>query len=79
MAIIGFQKFVPRIDVADARSWFWKHGIELPAVIVSLGEILLNKEILNEALRGLHDYFGFNGRIFLSSVMPDELIDKLSA
>jgi len=78
MAMIGFQKFVPRIDITDPRSWFWKHGIELPAIFVSLGEILLNKEILNEASRGLHDYLGFNGRIFLSLVMPDELIDKLT-
>lgn len=33
---------------------------------------------MNEALRGLHDYLGYNGRIFLSLVMPNELIDKLS-
>lgn len=38
----------------------------------------LTKKVLNEALKGLHDYLGFNGRIFLSLVMPDELIDKLS-
>lgn len=27
--------------------------------------------------KGLHDYFGFNGKILLSTVMPDELIDRL--
>ncbi|MBO3753802.1 MAG: hypothetical protein FGF53_02820 [Candidatus Brockarchaeota archaeon] len=28
-------------------------------------------------MKGLHDYLEFNGRIFLSLVMPDELLDKL--
>ncbi|MEM3523754.1 MAG: hypothetical protein QXU11_07300 [Thermoproteota archaeon] len=78
MIMVGFQKFIPRIDMTDPRSWFWKHGIEFPAIFVSLGEILLHKEVLNGALRGLHDYLGFNRRIFLSLVMADELIDKLS-
>lgn len=64
--------------MTDPISWFWKHGIEFPAIFVSLGEILLNKKVLNEALRELYDYLGFNGRIFLSLVMPDELNDKLS-
>jgi hypothetical protein len=78
MVKIGFQGFVPEIDVADSRSWFWKYGVELPEIFVPLWQILLNDEILKKALsRGLHDYLGFNGRIYLSTVMPDELIDKL--
>ena len=37
-----------------------------------------NEETLRKvSSKGLHDYLGFNGRIFLSTVMPDELIDKL--
>ncbi|MBO3842509.1 MAG: hypothetical protein FGF48_08885, partial [Candidatus Brockarchaeota archaeon] len=28
-------------------------------------------------MKGLRDYLEFNGRIFLSLVMPDELLDKL--
>ena len=78
MVKIGFQGFVPEIDVADSRSWFWKYGVELPEIFVPLWQILLNDEILKKALsRGLHDYLVFNGRIYLSTVMPDELIDRL--
>ncbi|MBO3832533.1 MAG: hypothetical protein FGF51_04005, partial [Candidatus Brockarchaeota archaeon] len=39
---------------------------------------LTNEEILRKvSSKGLHDFLGFDGRIFLSMVMPDELIDKL--
>ncbi|MEM2842063.1 MAG: hypothetical protein QW201_02030 [Thermoproteota archaeon] len=75
---INFQKFVPEIDVADDRSWFWKYDIELPNIFLPLWHLLANKEILNKASsKGLHDYLGFDNRIFLSLVMPDELLDKL--
>jgi len=78
MAKVGFQGFVPEIDVNDERSWLWRHGVELPEVFVSLWQLLANEEVLRKASsKGLHDYLGFNGRIFLSMVMPDELIDKL--
>jgi len=78
MAKVGFQGFVPEIDVNDERSWFWRHGVELPEVFVSLWQLLNNEETLRKASsKGLHDFLTFNGRIFLSTVMPDELIDKL--
>ncbi len=78
MTKIGFQKFVPKIDIGDERSWFWKYGVELPEIFVPLWQILVNKETLDKfSSKGLHDYLEFNGRIFLSLVMPDELIDKL--
>lgn len=78
MPKIGFQSFVPEIDIADSRSWFWKYGIELPEIFVPLWQLLVNKEILNKASsKGLHYYLEFDGRVFLSLVMPDELIDKL--
>ncbi|MBO3832060.1 MAG: hypothetical protein FGF51_01540 [Candidatus Brockarchaeota archaeon] len=78
MVKVGFQRFVPEIDIADDRSWFWKHGIELPEVFVPLWQLLTNEGVLNRASsKGLHDYLGFSGRIFLSLVMPDELLDRL--
>jgi hypothetical protein len=78
MKRVGFQKFVPEIDATDNRSWFWKKGIEFPEIFIPLYQLLGNKEILAKASsKGLHDYLGFDGRIFLSTVMPDELIDKL--
>lgn len=77
-AKIGFQRFVPEIDIADERSWFWKHGIELPDIFVPLWQVLADKEILKKASsKGLHDFLGFDGRVFLPTVMPDEFIDKL--
>jgi len=78
LAKVGFQGFIPEIDPTDDRSWFWKHGIELPEVFVPLWQVLVNEEILRKASsKGLHDFLGFNGRVFLSLVMPDELLDKL--
>lgn len=75
---INFQRFVPEIDVTDCRSWFWKYGINLPEIFVPLWQILTNEETLKKASsKGLHDFLGFNGRIFLSTIMPDELLDKL--
>ncbi|MBO3753873.1 MAG: hypothetical protein FGF53_03215 [Candidatus Brockarchaeota archaeon] len=77
---INFYEFVPEIDVVDSRSWFWKYGIELPEIFVPLWQLLVNEEILKGvSSKGLHDFLEFKGRIFLSTVMPDELIDKLEA
>jgi len=37
------------------------------------------RRLLSETLsKGLHDFLNFNGKILLSTVMPDELIDKLT-
>ncbi|MEM4228993.1 MAG: hypothetical protein QXZ66_04480 [Thermoproteota archaeon] len=78
MVKVNFQRFVPEIDIADTRSWFWKEGIESPEIFIPLWQLLVNKELLNKASsKGLHDFLGFNGRIFLSTVMPDELLDRL--
>ncbi|MBO3808077.1 MAG: hypothetical protein FGF50_00530 [Candidatus Brockarchaeota archaeon] len=45
---------------------------------MSLWQLLANESILSQASsKGLHDYLGFNGKILLSTVMPDELIDSL--
>ena len=78
VAKIGFQRFVPEIDVGDENSWFWRYGVELPEVFVPLWQLLTNEENLRKASsKGLHDFLTFNGRIFLSTVMPDEIIDRL--
>jgi len=43
-----------------------------------LGEILTTKGLLDEISKvGLHDYLGYDGKIALSTIMPDEIIDKL--
>jgi len=70
-------RFTPIISVIDRRSWFWD-DFPLPALFVRLGEILTNKGLLNEVSKvGLHDYLGYDGKIALSTIMPDEIIDKL--
>ncbi|MEM3659877.1 MAG: hypothetical protein QXU11_05620 [Thermoproteota archaeon] len=78
MTKIGFKRFIPQIDIGDKKSWFWMHGVELPEIFVPLWQLLVNEILLAEvSSKGLHDFLGFNGRIFLSMVMPDELIDRL--
>jgi len=75
---VGFPKLVPEVDLTDERSWFWKYGAKFDAIFAPLWQLLVNKDKSSKASRsGLHDYLGFNGRILLSTVMPDELIDKL--
>jgi len=79
MARVNFPGFVPEIDITDQRSWFWKEGVQLHMIFVPLWQLLLNGDILSKASNmGLHDYLGYNGKILLSTVMPDELIDKLA-
>ena len=76
---VNFPLYVPQIDVADKGSWFWREGIEMPMIFVPLWQLVLNNRLLSQASsKGLHDFLGFNGKILLSTVMPDELIDKLT-
>lgn len=76
---IGLPGFIPIIEIADERSWFWKK-IELRTTIVNLGQILSKQALLGEvSRRGLHDYLGFDGHIILSGIMPDELLDKFDS
>ncbi len=78
MTKIRFLSFVPEIDATDERSWVWMDGFQVSAVFVPLWQLLANEDILAQASsKGLHDYLGFDGKILLSTVMPDELIDRL--
>lgn len=78
MIKVKFPKFIPEIDITDQRSWVWKDGFQVSAVFVPLWQLLANESMLSQASsKGLHDYLGFNGKILLSTVMPDELIDSL--
>lgn len=73
-----FSKFIPEIDVTDQRSWVWRDGFQVSEVFMPLWQLLTNGNILVQASsKGLHDYLGFDGKILLSTVMPDELIDRL--
>jgi len=79
MPKINFPSFVPQIDIGNRGTWFWEEGIDAPAIFVPLWQLILNGDLLSETLsKGLHDFLNFNGKILLSTVMPDELIDKLT-
>jgi len=78
MAKLVFPKFVPEIDILDERSWFWREGVQFPMIFVLLWQLLVNESALSKvSSKGLHDYLGFDGKILLSTVMQDELIEKL--
>ncbi|MGC8831424.1 MAG: hypothetical protein ACP5PQ_02435 [Thermoproteota archaeon] len=78
MPKVKFPRFVPEVDMLDQRSWIWRDGFQVSEVFVPLWQLLINENMLAQACsKGLHDYLGFDGRILLSTVMPDELIDKL--
>ncbi|MGC8934033.1 MAG: hypothetical protein ACP5LN_02665 [Thermoproteota archaeon] len=78
MLKVNFSTFIPQVDVTDQSSWFWKEEVETSAIFVPLWQLILHKDLLLKALsKSLHDFLEFNGKILLSTVMPDELIDKL--
>jgi hypothetical protein len=75
---IEFPKFVPEIEVLDQRSWFWREGFQMLMIFVPIWQLLVNENMLSKASsKGLHDFLRFDGKIVLSMVIPDELIDKL--
>jgi len=76
-ATVSLPGFIPIVSIADRRSWFWS-DVQLPMIIVRLAELIVRSNLLSEVSgKGLHDYLGFDGRIVLSTIMPDELIDEL--
>lgn len=75
---IDLPSFIPTIEISDSNSWFWPDVVRT-AIIVRLGEILTDDKLKEEVSgKGLHDYLGFDGHIMLSTVMPDELLDRLT-
>lgn len=74
---VKFPRFVPIISLNDKRSWFW-NDIHLPWIVVRLSEFVKNKTLIQRVVsRGLHEFLGFDGKILLSTVMEDELLDAL--
>jgi len=75
---IELPKFIPVVRLTDKKSWFW-NDISLPWIIVRLAELIKDKALMQSiSSRGLHDFLGFDGKILLSTVMEDELLDKLT-
>jgi len=75
---VRFPRFVPVVRLTDENSWFWDE-LPLPWIVVRLAELIKNKALMQRASsRGLHDFLGFDGKILLSTVMEDELLDELT-
>jgi len=74
---VEFPRFVPVVRLTDERSWFW-NDLPLPWIVVRLAELVKDKALMQSvSSRGLHEFLGFNGKILLSTVMEDELLDEL--
>jgi hypothetical protein len=77
-AKIEFPRFVPVVRLTDERSWFW-NGFPLPWVVVRLAELVKDKALMQSvSSHGLHGFLGFDGKILLSTVMEDKLLDALT-
>jgi len=75
---VELPRFVPVIRLTDERSWFW-NDLPLPWIVVRLAELVKDKALMQSASScGLHDFLGFDGKILLSTVMEDELLDGLT-
>ncbi|MEM3871628.1 MAG: hypothetical protein QXE05_03655 [Nitrososphaeria archaeon] len=70
-------KFLPVISLNDKRSWFWpflKHEI----VVVKLLDLIRDRKLRNNIMRiGIHNYLGFDGKVIISTIMPDEILNNL--
>jgi len=74
---LGLPEFTPTISLRDRRSWFWP-DLQIPWVAVRLSELVKAKDTMRElASRGVRDFLDFEGKILLSTVMEDELLDRL--
>jgi len=74
---VELTRFVPLVRLSDERSWLWD-DLSLPWIIVRLAELVKNKTLMQSvSSRGLHDFLSFDGKILLSTVMEDELLDEL--
>jgi len=75
---VEFSRFIPVIRLTDESSWFWD-DFSLPWIVVRLAELVKDKALMQSvSSRGLHDFLGFDGKILLSTVMEDELLDALT-
>jgi len=73
---IKLPSIVPIVSLRRPASFCWD-AIDTDAIIVEFGE-LLDRELLIGVSKagGIHNYLGFDGSVFLSSVMPDELLTR---
>lgn len=65
---------VPIVSLKDERSFCWD-SLDIRAVIIGFQD-LFDKRILDELIKAedIHSYLDFDGKVLLSSIMPDSLI-----
>ena len=72
----GLPRFIPVVSVLDKSSWIWRR-LKVTH-IVRLSELLQCREVLDSICReGIHNYLNFDGKVILSTIMPDELIGSM--
>ncbi|MBO3803386.1 MAG: hypothetical protein JTT11_05870 [Candidatus Brockarchaeota archaeon] len=76
---IKLLRFTPVIKLTDKKSWLW-NDVSLPWIVVRLSELIKNKALRERVSSiGFHDFLGFDGKILLSTVMEDELLDNYAS
>jgi len=68
--------FIPIVDVLDEVSWVWRF-VDVEAVVVKLEPFLESEELVRRFAE-IKDRFDFDGKILLSSVIPDRFIEEFS-
>ncbi|MEM1985210.1 MAG: hypothetical protein QXK55_02140 [Nitrososphaeria archaeon] len=70
-------KFLPAISLNNKRSWFWpflKHEV----VVVRLLDLINNRKMRNNIIEnGINNYLGFDGKVIISTIMLDEILNNL--
>lgn len=76
--MLDLPGFTPIIKLGDEATWFWD-SVPHDVLIARLGEALGDEGLLKKVkAKGIHDFLNFQGKVILSTIMPDEMLDRLS-
>lgn len=73
-------RFIPEIKISDTGSHFWKtqNVCDPHAIFIKYYELMTSSRLRCKAkVHGIHKALDFNGKVLVSTVMPDELLDRL--
>lgn len=74
---IDLPAFTPIIKLDDKTSWFWD-SVSYDAAIVKMERLLAIRICSKRSRIKASTNFSIDGKIIVSSVMPDELLDQLT-
>lgn len=74
------SRFIPEIKINDVGSHFWnvENALAPTAIFIKYYELMSSKLRYKALVHGIHKALGFYGKVFVSAVMPDELLDRLN-